>query len=196
MPRMRRDACKRQSEVGLHRDLSDFETVAILRFGVSNEPLDRRMHSRTGVKTEDSRVDFSRQEEKGPPGLGDVSFKIGSKVGTVVQFLEYGSLESTRDLGRSVPFSIRIVPVLITSMWASSGAEAGLVCHAGSLLARTSIVGLPSLLIGLPLGSLLSVQPDRLDGGGLRQSVQLFREGNQRKAGLVRRTDQIERSRR
>src|SRR5713226_3725991 len=81
MPRMRRDACKRQSEVGLHRDLSDFETVAILRFGISNEPLDRRMHSRTGVKAEHSRVDFSRQEEKGPAGLGDVSFKIGSKVG-------------------------------------------------------------------------------------------------------------------
>src|SRR5437868_2479786 len=81
MPRMCGDGCKRQSQKGFHRDLSNLQTIAILQFCIPDQALHRGMHGRRGVKAEHSLVDRARHEEKSPARLFDVSLKIGSKVG-------------------------------------------------------------------------------------------------------------------
>src|SRR5438034_475229 len=90
---------------------------------------------------------------------------------------------------------MRMVPDLITSMMPSlrSRSKAWLVGHAGLLLLSTIIVALLLLQIGFSLWRFLLVQALRFDRGRLGQCVQLFRNRKQRKSGLVRRTDQVER---
>ena len=77
---MCRYARKRQSQKGLHRDLSNSQTIAVLRFRIRNKPVNRGMHSLLSVKAEDGRLDLPSKEEEGPARLVDVPHKIGSKV--------------------------------------------------------------------------------------------------------------------
>jgi hypothetical protein len=73
-------ARKRQSQKGPDHDLSDFQTIAVLRFRIRNKPVNRGMHCLLSVKAEDGRLDLPSKEEESPAGLVDLPHKIGSKV--------------------------------------------------------------------------------------------------------------------
>ena len=89
MSRMCGYARKRQSQKGLHRDLSDFQTIAVSRFRIRNKLVNRGMHSLLSVKAEDGRLDVPSEEEEGPARLVDVpSQNRDRRFVTVVQPLE------------------------------------------------------------------------------------------------------------
>jgi hypothetical protein len=155
-------ARKRQSQKGLDRDLSNFQTIAVLRFRIRNKPVNRGMHSPLSVKAEDGCLDLASKEEESPAGLVDVPHKIGSKVcdclpapGIRLAYEHKGSRQKRAvfDQNGSSFDYVHDSP---------SRSEARLVQLADFLLLHTIIFALFRPQIGFSLGRLLLVEVFRL----------------------------------